>query len=145
MKQLYIHLRTMITFALLCLAPILTFGQTKIGGTVTDENKQPLPGVSVLLKGTNKGTVTDLNGRFLFTVEKGQVLTFKFLGYLTQEVTVGDQANYTISLVADNKSLSEVVVTAFGVKKEARRIGYATQTVSGDQLTTARDPNPVNG
>ena len=54
MKQLYIHLRTIITIALLCLAPILSFGQIKIGGTVTDENKQPLPGVSVLLKALQK-------------------------------------------------------------------------------------------
>jgi len=131
--------------ALLCLSPALLFGQIKIGGTVTDENKQPLPGVSVLLKGSTKGTVTDLNGRFLFTVEKGQVLTFKFLGFVAQDVTVGDETNYNVTLTGDNKSLNEVVVTALGVKKETRRIGYATQTVNGDQLTTARDPNPVNG
>jgi len=145
MKQIYFQIRTAITVLLFCFAPILLFGQTKIGGTVTDENKQPLPGVSVVLKGTTKGTVTDLNGRFLFTVEKGQVLTFRFLGFTTQEVTVGDEANYNIVLIADTKSLNEVVVTAFGVKKETRRIGYATQSVNGDDVTTARDPNPING
>ncbi|MDB5152068.1 MAG: SusC/RagA family TonB-linked outer membrane protein [Mucilaginibacter sp.] len=145
MKQLYIHFRTVITIVLLCLAPVLLFGQTKIGGTVTDENKQPLPGVSVLLKGTTKGTVTDVNGSFLFTVEKGQVLTFKFLGYVAQNLTIGDQVNYNVVLQTDSKSLNEVVVTALGVKKETRRIGYSIQTVNGDQLTTARDPNPVNG
>jgi TonB-dependent SusC/RagA subfamily outer membrane receptor len=145
MKQLYINLKTTITIALLCLAPILLFGQTKIGGTVTDENKQPLPGVTVLLKGTTKGTVTDINGRFLFNVEKGQVLTFKFLGYIAQDVIVGDQVNYNIAMQEDSKSLNEVVVTALGVKKETRRIGYSIQTVNGDQLTTARDPNPING
>ncbi|HJP61803.1 MAG TPA: SusC/RagA family TonB-linked outer membrane protein [Mucilaginibacter sp.] len=145
MKQLYIHFRTLITALLLCLSPALLFGQIKIGGTVTDENKQPLPGVSVMLKGTTKGTITDLNGRFLFTVEKGQVLSFKFLGYLSQDVTVNDQVNYNVVMPADTKSLNEVVVTALGVKKETRRIGYSTQTVSGDQLTTARDPNPING
>lgn len=146
MKQLYIHLRTVITALLLCLSPALLFGQIKIGGTVTDANKQPLPGVSVTLKGSStKGTVTDLNGRFLFTVEKGQVLSFKFLGYAPQEITVGDQANYNIVLVDDTKALNEVVVTALGVKKETRRLGYATQTVKGEDLTTARDPNPING
>ena len=131
--------------ALLCLTPALLFGQTKIGGTVTDENKQPLPGVSVMLKGTTKGVTTDLNGRFLFTVTKGQVLTFRFVGYATQEVTVGDQTVYDVILVGDSKGLSEVVVTALGVKKETRRIGYATQTVNGSDLTTARDPNPITG
>jgi len=145
MKQFYIQLKTVVTILLLCLSPVLLFGQTKIGGTVTDENKQPLPGVSVMLKGTTKGTVTDVNGRFLFTVEKGQVLVFKFLGYTSQEVTIGDQTDYSIALVADNKSLNEVVVTALGVKKETRRIGYATQTVNGGDLTVARDPNPITG
>src|ERR1700744_5832483 len=112
MKQLYIHFRTVMAIALLCLAPVLLFGQVKIGGTVTDENKQPLPGVTVLLKGTTKGTVTDVNGRFLFTVTKGDVLTIKFLGYVSQDVTVDNQINLNIALVSDNKSLNEVVVTA---------------------------------
>ncbi|MDB5137794.1 MAG: SusC/RagA family TonB-linked outer membrane protein [Mucilaginibacter sp.] len=145
MKQFYKQLKTVITVLLFCLSPILLFGQIKIGGTVTDDNKQPLPGVSVLLKGTTKGLVTDINGRFLFTVEKGQVLTFRFIGYVTQDVTMGDQANYNVTLLTDSRSLNEVVVTALGVKKETRRIGYSIQTVNGDQLTTARDPNPVNG
>lgn len=131
---------------LFCLAPVLLFGQTtKIGGTVTDSKKQPLPGVSVRLKGTTQGTVTDVNGRYLFTVQKGQVLVFSFLGFVQQEVTVGDQSTYNVSLQDDSKTLNEVVVTALGVKKETRRIGYSVQTVNGDDLTTARDPNPVNG
>jgi TonB-linked SusC/RagA family outer membrane protein len=145
MKHIYMHLRAVITVLLFCLAPALLFGQTKIGGTVTDNKKQPLPGVSVSIKGTTSGGLTDVNGRFLLTVNKGQVLVIKFLGFVTQEVTVGDETNYNIVLADDTKSLNEVVVTSFGVKKETRRIGYATQTVSGDQLTTARDPNPVNG
>ncbi len=145
MKQLYMQLKTVVTIVLFCLSPILLFGQTQIGGTVTDENQQPLPGVSVMLKGSSKGTVTDGNGRFLFTVNKGQVLTFKFIGFVTRDITIGDQTNYNVSLTTDSKSLNEVVVTALGVKKETRRIGYAIQTVNGDQLTTARDPNPING
>lgn len=145
MKQFYSKLKTVMAVLLLCLAPALLFGQTKIGGVVTDENKQPLPGVSVTIQGTTKGTVTDVNGRFLFTVEKGQVLVFKFVGYAAKEVNVGAETEYNVALTPDNKALSEVVVTALGVKKETRRVGYATQTVSGEQLTTARDPNPVNG
>ena len=145
MKHIYMHLRAVITVLLFCLAPILLFGQSKIGGTVTDNKKQPLPGVSVSIKGTTSGGLTDVNGRFLLTVNKGQVLVVKFLGFVTQEITVSDETNYNIVLADDTKSLNEVVVTSFGVKKETRRIGYATQTVSGDQLTTARDPNPVNG
>jgi hypothetical protein len=73
------------------------------------------------------------------------VLTFSSLGYASKDITITDQTNYNVTLTSDNKLLNEVVVTALGVKKETRRIGYSTQTVSGDQLTTARDPNPVNG
>lgn len=145
MKQIYMHLRTIITALLLCLSPVLLFGQSKIGGTVTDNQKQALPGVSVKVKGTSQGTITDVNGRFLLTVEKGQVLQVSFLGFQPAEVTVTDQANYNITLMDDTKTLNEVVVTALGVKKETRRIGYAIQTVNGDATTTARDPNPING
>src|SRR5258707_6108877 len=145
MKQIYKQFKTVITVLLFCIVPILLFGQTKIGGTVTDDNKQTLPGVSVVIKGTTKGTVTDINGRFLLNAEKGQVLTFKFLGYVPQEITVSDQPVYNVIMTTDSKSLNEVVVTALGVKKETRRIGYAIQTVNGADLTTARDPNPING
>lgn len=145
MEQLYKQLRTTIALLLCCLLPALSFGQVKIGGTVTDDTHQPLPGVTIQLNGTTKGTVTDENGRFLFTAEKGQVLTFKFIGYQTQEVTVTDHTAYDVIMKADSKALNEVVVTALGVKKETRRVGYATQTVNGDDLTTARDPNPVAG
>ena len=145
MKQIYMHFRTIITALLFCLAPVLLFGQSKIGGTVTDNQKQPLPGVSVKVKGTTQGTITDVNGRFLLTVEKGQVLEVSFLGFQPNEVTVTEQANYNIVLMDDTKTLNEVVVTALGVKKETRRIGYAIQTVNGDATTTARDPNPING
>src|SRR3569833_2982887 len=145
MKQIYMHFRTIITALLFCLAPVLLFGQSKIGGTVTDNQKQPLPGVSVKVKGTTQGTITDVNGRFLLTVEKGQVLEVSFLGFQPNEVTVTEQANYNIVLMDDTKTLNEVVVTALGVKKETRRIGYAIQTVNGDATTTARDPNPIYG
>ncbi len=130
---------------LCCLAPAMLYGQAKLGGTVTDENQQPLPGVSVTIKGTTQGTVTDLNGRFLLSVNKGQVVVFRFVGYTSQEITVGNDLNIAVNLKADSKTLNEVTVTALGVKKETRTIGYATQTVQGDQLTTARDPNPING
>jgi len=144
MDQLYKQLRAGIV-VLLYLLPAFAFAQAKIGGAVTDENHLPLPGVTITLDGSTKGTVTDENGRFLFTVQKGQVLTFKFIGYQTQQVTITDQQVYDVVMKADNKELTEVVVTALDVKKDTRRIGYATQTVNGDQLTTARDPNPVNG
>jgi len=127
------------------LSPIILFAQTKISGIVNDETKQPLPGVSVMLKGTGQGTTTDAYGRFIITASPGQVLVFKFLGFSEQEATIGTGNTITVNLKGDSKTLNEVVVTALGVKKETRRIGYAVQTVNGDDLTLARDPNPITG
>lgn len=127
------------------LSPIILFAQTKISGIVNDETKQPLPGVSVMLKGTGQGTTTDAYGRFIITASPGQVLVFKFLGFAEQEATIGTGNTITVNLKGDSKTLNEVVVTALGVKKETRRIGYAVQTVNGDDLTLARDPNPITG
>lgn len=145
MKQIYQKLRTVVTVMLFCFAPTLLLAQTKISGTVTDENHQPLPGVNIKLVGTTKGAVTDINGRYLISAQKGQTLSFSFIGYQTQTAVVGDDKIINVNLQGSSKELNEVVVTALGVKKEVARVGYATQTVEGDALTTARDPNPITG
>jgi TonB-linked SusC/RagA family outer membrane protein len=145
MKQIYHQLKTAITVLLFFLAPVLAFGQTKLSGTVTDQDKQPIPGAIVKIQGTNKGTATDIDGRYFISAREGQTLVFSYLGYAATNVVVTDKPVINVSLIGDSKTLNEVVVTAFGVKKETRRIGYATQTVNGDDLITARDPNPING
>lgn len=145
MKHYYLNLKWLFILFVCCLSPCILFAQTKITGIVNDETKQPLPGVSVMLKGTKKGTTTDTYGRFTIGASPGQVLVFKFLGFATQEATVSTEKTMVINLAGDNKSLNEVVVTALGVKKETRRIGYAVSTVKGEDLTLARDPNPIAG
>jgi len=145
MKQIYKKLRITFTVLLFCISPVLLFAQTSITGIVRDDQKLPLPGVSITLIGSNKGTVTDINGRYIITAAKGQTLTFAFIGFETQRITVGDNNIIDVNLVGSSKTLNEVVVTALGVKKETRRIGYAIQAVNGDALTTARDPNPITG
>ncbi len=145
MNKFYQKLKTVITVLLFCIAPSILMAQSKISGTVTDENRLPIPGVSVRLKDQNKGTVTDIEGRYFISASAGQTLTFSFIGYTTQSVVVADKLIINVSLTGDSKTLNEVVVTALGVKKETRRVGYATQTVQGDALTTARDPNPIAG
>nr|GFC70197.1 hypothetical protein [Tanacetum cinerariifolium] len=75
----------------------------------------------------------------------GDVLVISSLGAVSQEVTVGSQTSLAVTLATDNKQLDEVVVTALGVKKETRKIGYAVQEVGGEDLIKARDPNPING
>jgi len=145
MKQTYKAIKTVVTVLLFCIAPFTLLAQTKISGTVTNETHQPLPGVNVRVAGTKTGSTTDINGRYLISASKGQTLTFSFIGFDEQSIAVGDNAIIDVILKGNSKELNEVVVTALNVKKEVRRIGYATQTVNGDQLTTARDPNPVSG
>jgi TonB-linked SusC/RagA family outer membrane protein len=145
MKHFYPNLKRLAFMMMCCLLPTFLFAQTKITGTVNDENKQPLPGVSVMLKGTTQGTTTDVYGRFIINASPGQTLIFRFIGFTEQEATVGTGNAMVVNLKGDSKTLNEVVVTALGVKKETRRVGYALQTVNGDDLTLARDPNPITG
>jgi len=145
MKQIYTKLRIFVSVMLFCIAPSILLAQSKISGTVTDETHQGLPGVNVKVVGTKQVGVTDINGRYLLSASKGQTITFSYIGYEAQSIVVDDNAVIDVNLKGSSKSLNEVVVTALGVKKEARRVGYATQTVDGDDLTTARDPNPITG
>ena len=96
-----------------------------VTGQVTDgDKKEGLPGVSVVVKGTTQGTTTDAEGRFTLNVPDAQsVLVFSFVGYLSKEVTVGNQTGITVSLVADDKTLSEVVVVGYGVQKKVNLTG----------------------
>src|ERR1700712_2472721 len=126
MKQIYQQFTKVITLLLLLLAPAFVFGQTKIGGIVTDQNKQPIPGVSVRIGGTQGGTITDIDVHYFITAQPGQTITYTFVGYETTSVTVTDKTVVDVTLIGDNKTLNEIVVTAFGVKKETRVIGYAT-------------------
>src|SRR4051812_42034840 len=103
MKQLYIHLRILITMVLLILSPVLLFGQTKISGTVTDENQEPMIGVNVLIKGTTIGTVTDVSGHYSINASKGQTLVFKYVGYSQQTIAVGDETIYNVNFKVDSK------------------------------------------
>lgn len=107
------------------------FIDQNVTGTVTDETGAGLPGVSVAIKGTTKGTNTDANGKFKIDVPNGKaILVFSFVGYVLQEIEVGNQAVLNISLKADTKVLSEVVVVGYGVQKKANLTGAVDQVSS---------------
>ncbi|WP_198675363.1 SusC/RagA family TonB-linked outer membrane protein [Pleomorphovibrio marinus] len=113
-----------------------------ITGKVIDENKQPIPGATVLIKGTNRGSATNVDGEFTVAMEDGEnVLEVSFIGYDKKEVKVDNRSNLTVSLASDEMALSEVVVTAFGMEREKKALGYSTQAVDGSQLSEARQPN----
>jgi len=112
-----------------------------VTGKIVDEKGLPLPGVSVKLKGTTTGTVSDVNGGFSINVPDNAVLVISFLGYETQEVAVGGKTSITVTLVVSSKNLSEVVVTALGIKKEEKKLGYSVSTVNGNDLDKAKESN----
>lgn len=115
-----------------------------IRGIVKDAKGQPLPGVSVVVKGTTNGTQTDANGSFTIRANIGDVLVFSFLGYKKQEATITGTATIDISLAEDHSQLQEVVVTALGVKKSEKSLVYANQVVGGADLNNVKSDNVMN-
>jgi TonB-dependent SusC/RagA subfamily outer membrane receptor len=115
-----------------------------IEGIVRDATGQPIPGVNVMLKGTQKGTQTNITGLFTINANIGDVLVFSFLGYQNKEVTLTSVAKLSVLLNEDSKQLSEVIVTALGIKKERKALGYSITEVKGDELTQARESNVMN-
>jgi TonB-linked SusC/RagA family outer membrane protein len=123
----------------------LTFAQEKtISGTVVDETNMPLPGATVVIKGTTTGTSTDFDGNYSISANSGDVLTFSYVGYADQNATVGASNSINISLAPDN-TLEEVVVTALGIKRKSDEITTANQVVKSEQLTQANNPDVVVG
>ncbi len=119
--------------------------QKTITGVVKDVNGAGIPGVSVLVKGTSSGSITDPNGSYQLTNrDKEDVLVFSSIGYIAVEKLVGNQTIIDVTLLEDEKSLQEVVVTALGIKKDVRNIGVAIQSVDGASTVKAREPNAIN-
>jgi TonB-linked SusC/RagA family outer membrane protein len=118
--------------------------QAPVKGTVKDETGLPLPGVSVKVKGTTRGTQTGIDGQYTLDAQPGEVLVFSFVGYLTKEITVGTGDTANVALTPDAKNLNEVVVTALGITKTSASLTYDQQTVSGKELQVAKDPSFIN-
>jgi TonB-linked SusC/RagA family outer membrane protein len=108
----------------------------QVTGIVTDTNREPLIGASVSLKGNpTMGTITDNKGYFSLSVPNNAVLQVSYLGYAPQEIAVGNQSQINVTMLEDAKTLSEVVVTALGIKREEKALGYSVQTIKGKELT----------
>ncbi|MGB1210383.1 MAG: SusC/RagA family TonB-linked outer membrane protein [Lacinutrix venerupis] len=105
---------------ILCVLPAIALAQTTITGTVTEQSSSlPLPGVNVIVKGTNSGTSTDFDGKYEISVKNGDVLEFSYVGYTAQEITYSGQTNLNVALAEDASQLDEVVLIGYGgVKKE---------------------------
>ncbi|MFN3378685.1 MAG: SusC/RagA family TonB-linked outer membrane protein, partial [Runella zeae] len=125
---------------------LLGWGQSRtISGKVTSPENEAVPGVNVLLKGSNVGTATKVDGTYQITVpDKAGTLVFSFIGYKTAEVEIGNKTTLNIQLEADLVNLNEVVVTANAIVREKKELGYAVSTIGGSELIKARDPNLLN-
>jgi TonB-dependent SusC/RagA subfamily outer membrane receptor len=119
--------------------------RTISGRVMAEETGTPVPGVNVILKGTTIGTVSDIDGNYKVNVPaEGGILVFSFIGLATEEVRIGEQSVINMGMTADIRQLTEVVVTAIGVEREQKALGYAVKTVDTDDITRARETNIVN-
>lgn len=138
MKTYYFKAFLVISFLFSSLS---SFAQTKqISGTITDENNIPLPGVNILIKGTNSGTQTNFEGEFRLTAQEGDILVFSFLGTQTVERVVDDANIYNVIMAQDQASLDEVVVVGYG-KQSRRNITGSVSSVGVDQIESQPNTN----
>jgi len=132
-------------FILMLIAGTAIAQDRTITGTVTGKDDGlPLPGVSVVVQGTKNGTQTGADGKYVISAPSGSVnLVFSYLGYVTQTLPASGNV-LDVSLTTDSKSLSEVVVTALGITRERKTLGYSAQTVKAEDIVNSREVNIVN-
>lgn len=109
-----------------------------ISGTITDSKGEPIIGANVIEKGSTNGTITDIDGKFSLSVPNKAILVISYIGYVTKDIQVGSNSVFNIQLEEDSQNLQEIVVTALGIKREEKALGYAVQKVSGESLNTVK-------
>ena len=114
--------------------------QETISGTITDENGVPLPGATIVVVETNDGTTTDFDGNYSINASEGQTILLSYVGYETLTLKVSDDSNFDISL-KQSGALDEIVVTALGISREKKSLGYSVTEVDGDNVNTIKDNN----
>ena len=135
-------------FILIFLFGVQTYAQDRIlNGTILDQNGIPVVGASVYIKDTNKGTVTNMDGKFTLSgpVRENSVLVISSIGFVTQELNLGSATTFNITLQEDLEGLDEVVVTALGIKREKKALGYAVTEIKGSTIAETQRDNFING
>lgn len=131
----------------LCTFILPGYAQTRlVSGTVYSySSRQPIPFVNIVAAGTNNGTTTDIDGRFQLNISTGsEALVFSFMGYITDTVAINNSNTVNVYLKEAVETLDEVVVTALGIKRSKKALGYAVQEVRGDDLQVTKDPSVIN-
>ena len=133
--------KKLLTLVLLTISASVAFSQRVISGKVTsDEDGSSLPGVNVIVVGTQQGSVTDVDGNYTISVEPGATLRFSFIGHEDQEIAVGERSTINVELSTDVTQLGEVVVSAYGIEKDKRKTGYAVSTIESVDITRTAAP-----
>ncbi|QZT38520.1 SusC/RagA family TonB-linked outer membrane protein [Halosquirtibacter xylanolyticus] len=115
--------------------------KVKVSSTIVDEGGLPLPGVNVIVKGTSQGIITSIDGEFTLVCDPNVVLSISFMGYATQEFSLVNSLPAKIVLQEENHNIDEVVITALGIKREKKVLGYSVQEVSGEKLNETSNSN----
>ncbi len=138
--------KTLISTLLLFCCCLYTWAQEKrvVTGTIKDEKGTPLPGVTVKEKNTQNGAMTTGEGTYQLSVQPNATLVLSFVGYLSREVPVGNQSTIDVVLKEDKTNLNEVVVTALGLRREQRKLGYAVTELKGSDIAKTNSINPVS-
>jgi TonB-linked SusC/RagA family outer membrane protein len=133
-------------FLLVLFQVSVIFGQQRnVTGQVTSaEDGMTLPGVNVIVKGTNQGTVTDIDGNYSISVPEDATLVYSFLGFEGREMQVEERSVIDINLEEDLESLDEVVVTSFGIERETKALGYAVQEINAEDISRTKQQNVVS-
>jgi len=146
MKKLMSKILLFACVLLAGLTPQFTYAQKAISGKViSSANNQGVPGATILVKGKTNGVSSTADGNFSISANAGDILVVSGVGIKSLEYKVTASAIQVISVDVDAKELNEVVVTALGIKKETKRLGYSVQEIKGSDLVKAREPNPING
>lgn len=137
---------TMLTLLIIFLSSMGLYAQKKVNGTVTNsEDGSVIPGVSILIKGTTNGTVTGLDGKYSLTVPgENSVLVFSYVGKETQQITVGTKTEINVKMATTAIELEGTVITALGISREKKSLGYSTQQIGGENVSTVRNDNFLN-
>ncbi|ATL48026.1 SusC/RagA family protein [Chitinophaga caeni] len=140
----FLRLLTIFSLVMLVLPGTMWAQQKAITGTVIAEGEGPIPGATVRVKGTQRITQSDVKGQFKIEAATGEILEISYVGYETKEVVIGTSTTLSITLQTSQESLGEVVVTAMGIKKEKKALGYSVQEVRADELMRNKNANLVN-
>jgi iron complex outermembrane recepter protein len=139
-------MRKVLVILTMCLAfTVNAMAQLTVTGRVTGEDGLGIPGASVLEKGTTNGTVTNVDGNYSLRVGNDATLVFSFMGYTAQEIPVQGRSTVNVTLALSSLAVDEVVVTALGISRERKALGYAMTEIKGDDLVRANVVNPVTG